>query len=95
MAVKLNNADNYEPIQILLDEHKYPIAFKNKVDELMEQGAFNSREEAENWVRKTPIECELYYKKHSGLFAIESGAVESCCVYSPYSGKLCEEADED
>lgn len=52
MAVKLNNADNYEPIQILLDEHKYPIAFKNKVDELMEQGAFNSREEAENWVKK-------------------------------------------
>lgn len=90
MAVKLNGAETYESIQILLTEEKYPIAFKNKVDELMEQGAFSDRKDAENWVRTTPIECELYYEKHSGLFAVECGAVESGCVYSPYSGDACD-----
>ena len=37
------------------------------------------------------LECEIYYHKHSGLFAVESGAVESGYIYSPYSGELCEE----
>ena len=40
------------------------------------------------------IECEIYYHKHSGLFAVECGAVESCCVYSPYSGELCEDVEK-
>lgn len=89
MAVQLNGAEFYESIEILLDKNKFPIAFKNKVDELVEQGAFNTREEAEKWVSETPIELELYYDKDKGLFGVESGAVESGCIYSPYDAEMC------
>jgi hypothetical protein len=85
--IKVNNEDCYESILVILNENKYPIAHKNKVDELMEQGAFNSVEEAKEWVNNTPIELELYYEKHSGLFAVEAEAIdsgsESLC--SPYT----------
>ena len=36
---------------------------------------------------------EIYYEKHYGLFAVESGAVESGTIYSPYSRELCDDAD--
>ena len=37
MAVKLNDSDNYESIgKIVLTKEKFPIAFQNKVDELIE-----------------------------------------------------------
>lgn len=95
MAVRLNNDENYESILITLTKEKYPIAFENKVQELLEQG-FDTREAAEKFVSETPIECEIYYEKHSGLFAVESDAVESHCdIYSPYSGELCEDFLED
>lgn len=85
--IKVNNEDCIESIWITLDERKYPIAHKNKVDELIESGAFNSVEEAKEWVNNTPIELELYYEKHSGLFAVEAEAIdsgmESLC--SPYT----------
>jgi hypothetical protein len=54
------------------------------VDELMEEGAFNTREEAERWVETTPIVLEVMYEKHNGLFAVESDAIEAG-IYSPYS----------
>lgn len=96
MAFKLNNSDSYESLKVTLNEENYPIAFKNKVDELMEQKAFNSREEAEEWVRETPIELELYYEKDSGLFAVEAEAVESGTIYSPYTAELGEDyVDEE
>jgi hypothetical protein len=78
---------NEEVIEVLLTPNKYPIAYKNKVDELMEQGAFDNREEAERWVQTTPICLEIIYEKHSGLFAVESEAIESNSCYSPYSKK--------
>ena len=37
------------------------------------------------------IELEIYYEKGTGLFAVESEAVESGTIYSPYTGELCEE----
>lgn len=74
-----------EVIEILLTPTKFPIAFNNKVDELMEQGAFNTREEAEHWVQTTPICMEILYEKDSGLFCVESDAIESCCLVSPYT----------
>lgn len=82
-----NNSENYESIQIILNPERFPIAYKNKVEELMEQGAFDTKEKAEHWVKTTPIELELYYEKDSGLFAVESEAIESNSVCSPYSGK--------
>ena len=89
--VKLNNAEQYEPIMVQLSETETPIAYKNKYDELIGQGMTDK--EAREFL-KQPIELEIYYEKDSGLFAVESGAVDSGCVYSPYSGELCEDADE-
>lgn len=73
-----------ETIEVILNRYKNPISFKNKVDELMEQGAFDTREEAEKWVEGTPIVLELMYEKHNGLFAVESEAIDAG-LYSPYS----------
>lgn len=85
--IKVNNEDCYESIMIILDERKYPIAHQNKVDELIESGAFESVAEAKEWVNTTPIELEIYYEKHSGLFAVESEAIDSCSesLCSPYT----------
>lgn len=90
VKVKLNNSDNYEPINIVLTENAYPIAYNNKIEELVEQGLYADVETAKLDNPRIEIECEIYYQKHSGLFAVECGAVESVCVYSPYSGELCE-----
>ena len=83
--MKLNPTNKIETNEVTLTEDKYPIAYKNKLDELMEQGAFPSRKEAIRWLSKTPIVLELYYEKHSGLFAVESEACESSHLFSPYS----------
>ena len=95
MGVKINY-ENYESISVLLTEEKFPIAFKNKVDELMEQGAFNNIEEAKKWVKTNPIELELYYDKHHGLFGIEAEAVEACGedFVSPYTREYLEKRSE-
>ena len=96
MSVKLNSAENYEGITIIVDKEQYPIAYRNKIEELVEQGLYNTIEEAENDNPTFEMDCEIYYDKHSGLFAVESGAVESgCLIYSPYSGVACEEYKEE
>jgi hypothetical protein len=81
-----------ETIEVKLDRNKTPISFKHKVDELMEQGAFDTREEAESWVEETPIVLEMMYEKHSGLFAVESESIESG-VFSPYTREEIEVED--
>lgn len=93
MAVKLNNAEDYEPITIKLTKDETPIAYQNKIDELVEQGLYPSKEEAEKDNPVFEIDCEIYYEKHCGVFAVESGAVESGTIYSPYDGQYCEDAD--
>lgn len=93
--MRLNNSDTYEPIMISLTPEAYPIAFKNKVDELIEQGMFKTRPEAENYVKSTPIELEVYYEKGTGLFAVQSDAVESGTIYSPYTQELLNDTEED
>ena len=40
MGVKLNNAENYEPIEITISKETTPIAYNNKIQELVEQGAY-------------------------------------------------------
>ena len=94
MGVKLNSAENYEPITIIIDKEQYPIAYNNKIEELVEQGAYATKEDAEKDNPMFEMECEIYYDKHNGLFAVESGAVESGTIYSPYSGELCEDYGE-
>ena len=39
------------------------------------------------------IELEIYYEKGYGLFAVDSEAVNSGTVFSPYSGEEGEAAD--
>lgn len=92
MSIKAYPISEEEIIEVRLDRNKTPISFRNKVDELMEQGAFDTREDAEKWVEETPIVLEMIYEKHSGLFAVESEAIESG-VYSPYSREEIEVED--
>lgn len=85
----LNDCDSYEFLtNVKLNPEKFPIAFNNKVDELMKQKAFNTREDAETYVKCADIELELYYEPSNGVFAVESDAIENgCSVISPYSGR--------
>ena len=92
MSIKAYPINEVETIEIKLDRIKTPISFKNKVDELMEQDAFDTREDAEKWVEETPIVLELMYEKHSGLFAVESESIESG-VFSPYTREEIEVED--
>lgn len=93
--MRLNSADSYEPITIILTKENTPIAYNNKIEELVEFGAYSSKEEAEEKNKSITIECEIYYEKSYGLFAVEADAVESGTIYSPYNGKLCEPYKED
>jgi hypothetical protein len=94
MAVKLNNSDEYESLpKIKLSKEKYPKAFNAKVEELLEEKVCATRDEAEKLVSDMEFELEIYYEKGTGLFAVESEAVESGTIYSPYTAELCEDAD--
>lgn len=73
-------------INITITKETYPQLFKLKLDELMEQGAFNTKEEAEKWIETTPIALHLVYQKHSGLFAVEDEAVDF--TTSPYDNTI-------
>ena len=93
--MRLNGADTYEHLcNVKLSKEKFPIAFENKVQEIMEEQDLE-REQAEELVGDMSIELELYYEKGYGLFAVESEAVEGGTIYSPYSGEECEEYKED
>lgn len=84
--MKANKVGQEETIAVLLTRKSFPIAFQNKLNELMEQGAFDSEEEATRWIESNPIVLEIMYEKNWGLFAVESEAIESSCLMSPYSG---------
>lgn len=98
MAFKLNNNENYEPLKwgtILLRD--YPIVFQTKCEELIEQGLAANMEEATKMAWDMEVELELYYEKSTGLFAVESGAVEciGATIFSPYTGEVGEESDDE
>lgn len=95
--MKANKVGQEETIGVLLTRKSFPIAFQNKLNELMEQGAFDSEEEATRWIESTPIILEIMYEKDNGLFAVESEAIESNNLMSPYSGEgiECYEDYED
>ena len=85
MSKKLNSAECYESLgTIKLSKEKTPIAYENKVQELMNECGV-SREEAEQITNDIEFELEIYYEQGSGLFAVESEAVESGTIYSPYT----------
>lgn len=80
-----------EVIEIKLSKDKYPIAYNNKLEELIGLGV--SKEEAEKWIDDSVFVMELIYEKDAGLFAIESDAIESSIetLCSPYTKENIEE----
>ena len=91
MAVKINKPGYEEVIEVRLSREKTPKAFKEKLEELMEEGAFDTEEEAIEWSEKTTFVMEIYYEKGSGLFLVESEALENGDIVSPYTKELLEE----
>ena len=74
---------NYE---FYLSEKYHPVAFGNKVLELIETGW--SVNDAKALAATTPVCMELYYETGKGLFMVECNAVESGKkIYSPYTKK--------
>ena len=59
MAIKINEPSHEEVIEVRLSREKTPIAFKEKLEELMEEGAFDTEKEAIEWIEKTPFEMEM------------------------------------
>ena len=92
--MKKNKAENYEGILVYLDEKRTPLAFNEKLKELMEEGAFDNENDARSYILTNPIELELYYHKGYGLFGVEPDAVSYTDIYDPYDGKLMEEIGE-
>jgi len=89
--MKKNDSEHYESVEIALDPIKFPIAYAAKVNELIDCGF--SKEEAEKEALR-PIEMELYYENGLGLMLVESEAVESTPIYSPYTKEQYEEYEE-
>ena len=59
MAIKINEPNHEEVIEVRLSREKTPIAFKEKLDELMEEGAFDNEKEAIEWIENTPFVMEM------------------------------------
>lgn len=85
MAIKINDPDHIEVIEVRLSREKTPITFKNKLEELMEEKAFDNEKEAIEWIEKTPFVMEMYYEKGHGLFLVESDALDCGGMVSPYT----------
>ena len=85
MAIKINEPNHEEVIEVRLSREKTPIAFKEKLEELIEEGAFDTEKEAIEWIEKTPFVMEMYYEKGQGLFLVESEAIDNCDIVSPYT----------
>ena len=85
MKIKVHDSNHVESIQVMLSRDRTPIAFQNKLEELMAQKAFDTEEEAIKWIEKTPFKMEMYYEKGHGLFLVESEAIDSCDLVSPYT----------
>lgn len=91
---KFNNAADAEIIHVILSQEKFPIFFKQKVDEVIEE--FNlTEEEARKQVEGMEFTLELCYQQGSGLFAIETEAIEQSGnnLFNPYTGEHIEECD--
>lgn len=87
--VQANSGENYESFNVVLTKNTYPIAYRAKMEEFVEQGLYDTIEDAERDYPRIEFELELYYDKHSGLFAVESEAVSSNAelICSPYTGE--------
>lgn len=90
--MKKYNYNNVDSFELYIDENKFPQVYKVKLEELISNGM--SEQEAIKFLLTTPFVMELYCDPNSGVFAVESDAVESCDIYNPYTGEEMEENDE-
>ena len=95
--IKANPADKYENFVVRLSRHNNPIAYQAKLEELVEQELYKTIDDAEIDNPYIDIELEMYYDKHHGLFAVESGAIESDAesICSPYTGESLMYCDDE
>lgn len=87
MAFELNNSEDYDALPVIRIKD-YPRIFTAKCEELIEEGVASDMESAKKIANDITVELELYYEKGTGLFAVESEAVESTEIYSPYTGEM-------
>jgi len=93
---KLNLPNEIETIHVKLSKEQTPIAYENKVKELMGEGCELTREEAEKFVDEADFVLELYYQTCYGLFAVESDAIEcGATISSPYNKEDYEDWDDE
>lgn len=85
-------AQEPEYIEVRLSPDKTPVAFNNKVKELIEECGL-SPEEAKREALNMTFVLEVIYEKNCGLFAVESDTLDCSRVWSPYTQKeiVCEE----
>ena len=90
--MKLNNEDHSEFLcTVRLTKEQFPIAFEQKVQEMISCCPDLSREEIESLIPEMEIDLELYYQPGYGLFAIENEAIGCGPIFSPYDASVLEE----
>lgn len=82
---RLTITSDCELIDVLLCPNKTPLAYQRKLKELVEIAGMTEDEAKESLLQ--PIPLELFYDYGLGLFGVESEAVESTDIYSPYTGE--------
>lgn len=82
---RLTITSDSEVIDVLLCPNKTPLVYQRKLKELVEIAGM-TEDEAEKHLLQ-PIQLELFYDYGLGLFGVESEAVESTDIYSPYTGE--------
>lgn len=87
--VQAYSADYIESINVVITKDRYPILYRRKIEELVEQKAYETIEDAEIDNPRFEIELELYYDKEWGLYGVESDAISSSAesICSPYTGE--------
>lgn len=90
MSLTINPTGSEETIEFFLSKEKHPIAFQNKVDELINCGL--TELDAEKFIETTPFVMEVYCAPMLGVFLVESEALESTDIYNPYNGEVISSA---
>ena len=82
--LRINPAGSEELVEISLDPINTPIAYANKVADLVNSGLDYPSAKR---LAKEPMEMEVYFQKGLGLFLVETEAVESTDIFSPYTAE--------
>lgn len=82
---RLTITSDSEVMDVLLCPNNTPLAYQRKLKELIEIAGITEDEAKKHLLQ--PIHLELFYDYGLGLFGVESEAVESTAIYSPYTGE--------